>query len=141
MPYWMRWFSQGEIAPSLEDIGGVLPAGGPSLDEDVLTLGGQEYAQLFLDVRGSETCDEEIQEFLEFLEDVEESPAKQRVVEGLGACRWVVGVQVLWGDREAEETLQQVDVLWPALASFGPGLLQADGEGFYADGELLVELE
>jgi hypothetical protein len=55
----------------------------------------------------------------------------KRVQQVLDDARALVIVEVIWSDREPEETLQMIDPLWRWLFSNREGLVQADDEGFY----------
>jgi hypothetical protein len=80
----------------------------------------------------------EIEEFREFLEDVEDSPAKARVLKHLERCERVVAVQIL---GEIHDDVWAA--AWNFLAYFVEhldGLLQADDVGFYEGTDIAVEL-
>jgi hypothetical protein len=83
---------------------------------------------------------EEIEEFVDALSDAPASREKERVISHLRATQAVVAVQVPTSDGEDGGS----DAATAFLAFFAErrrGLIQADGEGFYDGGELIVELD
>ena len=62
---------------------------------------------------------------------------KQRVLAFLKQIKVRIVVQVLWGGREGEDTLEKLDPLWEWLMTNYKGLLYVDGEGFY-EGKMLI---
>jgi hypothetical protein len=83
---------------------------------------------------------EEIQEFLEALEDAPESAARAEVAEHLRATRTTVALQPL-GSDVADEGYAAASALLAFFVERCGGLVQADGEGFYRGDTLVVELE
>ena len=59
----------------------------------------------------------------------------------VGGARSLVAVQVLWDGEEADAALALLDPLWAWLFRERPGLLQADGEGFYDSERLILRVE
>jgi len=82
---------------------------------------------------------DEIDEMLDEIADYQ-SVAADRVREVLRTCRASVAVQVLGQERETEATLQRIDSIWEWLFPNRPGLMQADGEGFYDSRGLILEV-
>jgi hypothetical protein len=82
---------------------------------------------------------EEVREFEEFLEDVEDSPARQRVIGHLRQSRYVVANQLPTADID-EDGYRASAVFLDYFVHHAGGLIQADGEGFYDGETLLVEL-
>ena len=94
---------------------------------------------LVVDTEAGELLKAEIEEFRELLEDVEDSPAKARVLNHLERSERVVAVQLL---GEIHDDVWAA--AWDFLAYFvehRDGLLQADGVGFYEGADIAVELE
>jgi hypothetical protein len=83
---------------------------------------------------------EELEEFLEDLEDVR-GEKKRIVLQVLENARAVVVVQVLSQGRETEATLEKLDPLWEWLFVHRQGLLHADGEGYYDQAGLVLEVD
>jgi hypothetical protein len=82
---------------------------------------------------------EEIEEYLEFLDDVDESSDKQKVVDHLGQTKAVVAAQLL-GDVDDDGYTAAGTFLTYFVKHCG-GMIQADGEGFYEGDRLIVELD
>jgi hypothetical protein len=78
---------------------------------------------------------EEVREFEEFLEDAEDTPARERVLRHLGQSRYVVANQLMGDVNDAGYTASALVLEY--FVDHGGGLVQADGEGFY-DGETLI---
>jgi hypothetical protein len=85
-----------------------------------------------------EVLREEVEEFIESLEDADDSREKQRVLDHLERSNAVVAVQLL-GHPDADGHRAATTFLTYFVAHCG-GLLQADGEGFYDGDRLIVEL-
>jgi hypothetical protein len=82
----------------------------------------------------------EVEELLEEVNGAE-AGAKETVIDALKAARAIITIQVLWGDRTAEETLMKLDPLWDWLKANRKGLSQADGEGYYEARNLILRIE
>jgi hypothetical protein len=82
---------------------------------------------------------EELEEFVEFLEDLADSPEKQKVLDHLEQSKAVVAVQLLGDVDEAGYTAAGTFLTY--FVDHVGGLIQADGEGFYDGDRLVVELE
>jgi hypothetical protein len=82
---------------------------------------------------------EEVEEFIEFLRDVDESVEKRRVLAHLRESRAVVSVQLL-SDID-DEGYDAAGVFLDFFVEHCDGMIQADGEGFYEGGRTIVELE
>ena len=81
---------------------------------------------------------EEIEEFLELLEDAPDNRSRRRVEQHLRDTRFIVAAQL------AGDTDDGYDALANLLRYFvdhNGGLIQADGEGFYVDDKLILVLE
>jgi hypothetical protein len=81
---------------------------------------------------------EEVEEFVEFLEDVDDSSEKQKVLDHLEQSKAVVSTQLL-GDVDDDGYAAAGTFLTFFVEHCG-GLIQADGEGFYDGNRLIVEL-
>ena len=92
--------------------------------------GEEVYGVVEINRPGDGLFEEEIEELKEFVKDVR-GKRKLDVLKTLDDARAIVAVQVLFGDRPAEVTLQKLDPLWEWLISHRRGLLQADDEGYY----------
>jgi hypothetical protein len=96
----------------------------------ILIHGEEPYGEIEINMPGDQLFADEITEFREFLGDTD-GPNKQIVLDALSQARAIVAVRVLWQDRDDEDTLRRIDLLWSWLFDHHKGLMQADGEGFY----------
>jgi hypothetical protein len=154
--YHLRAFCTSEELPPLRPIlewaasqgVGLRLAGGPEVLDDA----GWREAELdykpgkeplVVDVSrassGDELLAEEVEEFVEFLEDVDDSAEKGKVLAHLQASRAVVGAQLL-GDID-DDGYNAVGVFLGFFVEHCGAMIQADGEGFYEGDRLLVELD
>jgi hypothetical protein len=148
MGYYMRFFDTsekpltiGEIEGALRDVDPAYRLEAPEsakIPQADLYLRDGLYAEIEINEPGDELFENEIAEMLEFLEDAE-GKARKRVEKVLKGARRIVSVRVLGQDRETDETLAGIDPLWKWLFSTRAGLLQADGEGYYDAGDLILE--
>lgn len=83
---------------------------------------------------------EEIEEFLEFLEDVPNDGNRRRVEKHLRATTFIVAAQLATDDIDDDGYNALGNVLRYFVANNG-AIIQADGEGFYDGEELIVEVE
>lgn len=84
-------------------------------------------------------AEQEIAAFLERLQALEPSLETAHAIEHLQQTRFIVANRL---DEEMEDEAFEVSSLWLTyFEQFCDGLIQADGEGFYLTGELLVEEE
>ena len=98
-----------------------------------------ERSPIVAETNTGELLRDEVEEFIEFLEDVDESPEKQKVLDHLEQSKAVVAAQLL-GDVDDEGYTAAGTFLTYFIEHCG-GLLQADGEGFYEGDKLIVEVE
>lgn len=153
MGYYLRAFCTSEDLPPLGRAFGWAAAQGVSLElEDEPGSGGLDSARwrnpeirykhgkrpLVVDV--SRAADygppfEEVEEFIQLLEEVGESAEKRRVLAHLRASRAVVSVQ-LFSDID-DDGYDAVGVFLSFFVEQCGGMIQADLEGFY-DGDRLI---
>jgi len=95
-----------------------------------LTYAGGVYGQIELNRSGDGLFDEEIKELREGAEEAT-GRGKKKVLKALDTAKTIVAIQVLFQDRETEETLRKLDPIWLWLFENWSGLLQVDGEGWY----------
>jgi hypothetical protein len=100
-----------------------------------LNRGGERLAQLEVSLPGSGLFEDEIEELREEAADTGGAEVAGR----LGSVTAIVAARVLWQGRSAEEALDLLGPLWDWLTASRHGLVQADGEGFYDQGELILE--
>jgi hypothetical protein len=148
--YYLRAFCKSEDLPPLravvewaESHGVRLDA--PSADIDARTWEQAEVAyradrQPFIaGMNTGELLQEEVEEFVEFLEDVDDSLERQKVLDHLEQSKAVVAAQLL-GDID-DDGHTAVGVFLAYYVEHCGGLIQADGEGFYEGDRLIVSID
>jgi hypothetical protein len=148
MAYFLRTFCTSVDLPTLREVftsaenRGIQLVTSTDLDasawqqaEIVYKPGRQPFV---VEADSGEFIEEEVAEFIELLEDVEDSPAKERVLAHLGRTRAVIAAQIL-SDVD-DEGYSAVQTFLNYFVDRCGGLIQADGEGFYEGDELVVEL-
>jgi len=148
MGYYIRFFDTsetpltiGEIETALREVDPGYRLEAPeaaTIPQADLYLRDGLYAEIEINEPGEGLFEDEIAEMLEFLEDAE-GKTRKRVEHVLKGARRIVSVRVLGQGRDTETTLAGIDPLWKWLFSRRPGLLQADGEGYYDADELILE--
>lgn len=98
-----------------------------------------ERSPIVAETNTGELLHEEVEEFVDFLEDVDDSPEKQKVLDHLEQSKAVVAAQLL-GDIDDDGYTAAGEFLTYFVEHCG-GLIQADGEGFYEGDKLIVEVE
>jgi hypothetical protein len=84
---------------------------------------------------------QEINEFLGMLEEVKKTPRKRNdVMKHLRDSKFVVACQVPTADID-DAGFHAIDVFLAYFLVHSGGMVQADGQGFYDMGKLIVELE
>jgi hypothetical protein len=83
--------------------------------------------------------EDEIEEFLDLLDDAPTSTAARSVVDRLRQSRSIVALQII--GAEDEEAVAAASPLLTFFAERCDGQIQADGEGFYDGDKLIVPLE
>ncbi|MBN9118308.1 MAG: hypothetical protein J0I06_03960 [Planctomycetes bacterium] len=142
MGYWMRFFDThkkplklGTLRSALRRIDRKF-----DLDRGQLTYDGADFAQVEISEPGDGTFDAELAEFraaVEAKRGTKVAAAKAQVLETLDKTKRTIAVRV-GGHGDA---LDLLDTLWDWLFRRRSGLLQADGEGFYQDEDLILPLK
>jgi len=83
---------------------------------------------------------EELDEFIELVEDAPDGPAGNRVLEHLEGTVFVVANQIPTSDFE-DDGFDSVGEFMHFFVEHHGGMIQADGEGFYEGGQLVVPLD
>lgn len=92
-------------------------------------------------VSDDETAREEIAEFIEQVEDLDDADENsEAVISRLRATRFIIACQLPVSDID-DDGYDANGELMNFVAAKCDGLIQADGEGFYEKDELLVELD
>lgn len=147
MGYYMRYIVADDRPVTADAIGafftGLGPAYAADVGEDEVTVEhrGDPVAHVTLNVPGDGLFDEEREELIEFAEEADDGAAKSQVLATLRGARAIVAVQVLMGGRDSEAVLSAIDPLWPWLFAERKGLMQADGEGYYAATGQILDVE
>jgi hypothetical protein len=153
--YYLRAFCRSDELPPLrlvfewvanEGIGLELPASSALIDDSEWRQATIRYKAdrqpLIVDVdranSDGDLLSDEVEEFVELLEDVADSPEKQKVVAQLRSSRAVVSVQ-LSGDID-EDGDNAVATFLRYFVEYCGAMIQADGGGFYEGDRVLVEL-
>ena len=149
MGYYMRFITDAAQPVSIASISRALKERAEPLslgfDTEEATVahilfGNDVIGEIEINRSGDGLFDEEIGELLEFLADVDD-PSRSKVESLLKRATVIYAVRVLFGGRDAEETVERLDTVWDLLFSKAPGLLQADGEGYYDQDGLVLEVE
>ena len=143
MSYYMRFITTdtAETTPSiLEQALKETDSEYSIADSGELKHGDDVYAVVEVNRPGDSLFAEEIGELREFVEAVR-GKRKADVLRTLDNAKAIVAVQVLFGGRESEATLEKLDPLWEWLMSHRKGLLQADGEGYYDQTGPILKVE
>ncbi|HEX8251099.1 MAG TPA: hypothetical protein VF599_23195 [Pyrinomonadaceae bacterium] len=109
--------------------------------EGVLIHSEAVYGELSVNEPKDGLFDEEIEELKEFLEEADESAAKEKVSEVLNRAKSLIAIRVLSQSRGIEETFEKLDPVWNWLFENRQGLLQADAEGYYDASGLVLEVD
>lgn len=139
MGYYMRYISTDNRKLSLTDLDSALKSIDSSytISAGEIQYGEELYGEIEINPRGSELCDEELEELQDFLIDTK-GESKERIVETLNQATAIIAVRVLWQGRNTEQTLEKLDLIWQWLFSNLSGLMQADDEGYYDETGLIL---
>ena len=147
MGYYMRFIIDDRKDISLNAIEAGIKTIDPKFNFSEWDL-DNEYAELRygndlygeIEIYRIEQGDEEIEELIEDVEDAVEGN-KILVLNLLHNTKAMFVLRVLWQGREAEATLDTIAPLWDWLFDNYKGFLQADGEGYYEKGNLILKTE
>ena len=150
MSYYIRAFCTSDNVPPLRSVfewadrqGVHLEA--PSIDidaprwEQAEILYSSDRQPFVAEVNIGEVVQEELEEFAEFLQDVGDSPEKQKVLDHLEQSKAVVAAQLLSDVDDDGYTAAGTFLTY--FVEHAGGLIQADGEGFYEGERLIVQVE
>ena len=142
MGYWMRFFDTEKKPLTLRSLRAGLHRsdGGFDISQGQLTYNGEDFAQIDISEPGDGIFDEELAEFranVAAKRGAKSAAAKSEVLAILDSAKRTIVVRV-GGHAEA---LSLLDTLWDWLFSHRSGILQADGEGFYQDEDLILALK
>lgn len=134
----MRFMLEDDRPLSLDVIMAGLRAADPDFamgGDGALTRAGDLLAELEVNLPDGGLFEEEVDE----LREQAELAGGAEVATRLGSVTAILAVHVLWQGRSPEETLELLDPLWKWLTANRRGFRQADAEGFYDRGELILE--
>lgn len=143
MSYYIRYISIDEDPTSLSDLVATLNLETPgfSISDSTLKFGDRELAMITINRTGDSLFEEEIEELIEFAEEAEsEDPnqaiGQERVLDGLRAATEIIAFQILSSGEQ--KTFELLEPVWACLDLYRKGMLQADGEGYFIAGELVL---
>ena len=94
---------------------------------------------LDLVLRGEKLFADELDEFRDAIGELEQTAGSRWVIEQLNQATFIVAMRV---PNDIDDTgWQAVDSILDHLIERNGAMIQADGEGFYRDAKLIVELE
>ena len=153
MGYYFRVFCTAEKVPPLADVlqwvreRGVPVTAEPAdatWDTSPLRIHYAEGAPFNAELNrcdgGESLAAQEIAEFVHLVEPMKKSRKRDRVLEHLRNTRFVVACEIPLNGFE-DAGFHAVDVFLAYFEALCQGLVQADGQGFYEMGKLIVELE
>ena len=105
-------------------------------NEGIILHREQTVGDVTLNHPGDGLFDEEIEELIEFVDDAEETPDKDYVLDALRDARQIVAVQVLGGQAGIDALVP----LWTWLSANRSGVLQAAGQGYWDGEEFILEV-
>ena len=150
LAYYLRAFCTSDDIPPLRAVFEWAVGQGVRLDSPEAELDSSTWLQaeilykrdrspIVAETNTDDLVREEVGEFIESLEDVDESPEKQKVLEHLRQTKAIVAVQLL-GDID-DDGYSAAGTFLTYFVEHCAGLIQADGEGFYERERLIVELD
>jgi hypothetical protein len=150
MGYYLRAFCTSDNIPPLRTVLDWADTQGVRLEARAADLATPNWEQaellykpdkspIIAEANAGDLLREEVDEFVEFLEDVDESPEKKKVLEHLEQSKAVVAAQLI-GNID-DDGYTAVGTFLTYFVDHCGGLIQADGEGFYEGDKLIVEVE
>ena len=145
MSYYMRFLSTDAAPIECEELSNAFTSTTNKYDVQVddsaatIAFEGALLAHVEINTPGDGLFDEERDELIDFVREAPDGAGKMRVLTTLESLTSIVAVQVLFGTGDSETTLARLDPLWAWLFDNRAGLLQADGEGYYHRGQLLLK--
>jgi hypothetical protein len=140
--YSMRFFVDGERPSGIAEIAAALKSIDPAFDIRGRDLyrGIERLGQIEIAGHGDSVFGEGIRDLVHHIDTVG-GDAAPLVKERLERATATITLELFWGKRGTEPTLDLVAPLWQWLFEHHRGLLQADGEGVYDADRLLLELD
>jgi hypothetical protein len=148
MGYYLRYITTEEDPPTLatlraafQEIDGayrVIPSQADEAGAD-LFYGELFCGELEINRAGDDLFDEDLAE-LRLLVHHARGEQRERVLQVLDQARALVSMSAVWQGGDPEPVLSRIDPLWDWLFPRYAGLLQADGDGFYDENGLVLEM-
>jgi hypothetical protein len=150
MAYYLRAFCTSSDVPPLSDVLAWVTARGVSLQSDPPNGWGETTALTYEPGRapflveinrndGPESlAAQEINEFLDSLQEMKKGRKRDRVIDHLQKTKFIVACQIPTTDID-DAGFHAVDVFLAYFLVHSDGMIQADGQGFYEMGKLIVE--
>lgn len=95
-------------------------------------------ARIEINRPGDEIFEDDLDEFRDLV-GAPSSPDEQHVLLSLNQTQTLIALEIFWESTNSEPVFARVDPLWQWFFAHHPGVLQADGEGFYDQTGLIVE--
>lgn len=132
----MRYFADAPLP--LDQIKAGLRAEDPAfkIDGGELIRGDQLLGEIEINRPGSDLFDDEIAGTVQRLEHAQ----GHAVIPRVRATQSVLALQVMDGERTPEITMQLLGPLWSVLQRLANGLWLVDGQGFFENGQLVVQM-
>jgi hypothetical protein len=161
MAYYFRAFCTAEHIPTLAEVLAWTAEHGVTLavdpgdtsagvdtpewgDTAIGLIYAQDKAPFYVEIDKNDGPDslaaQEINEFLATLQTLKKSRKRDRVIEQLQKTRFIVPCQIPIEDFD-DAGFHALDVLLAYFLVNSGGMVQADGQGFYEMGKIIVELE
>jgi hypothetical protein len=146
MGYLMRYITTDEHKITLPLIETALKQIDPAYaitNTEVDDLGDLVYGDMYCAIieinhPGEEMFEDDLAEFKDIIGEGS-SPKEQRVLQTLNNAKGLVVIEAYWQGSNSEATLARIDPLWNWLFANYAGISQADNEGFYDVGGLILE--
>lgn len=141
MAYHIRFFSTAKKPLDETIIRRALAETGSdaSLDGDVIRASGRRLADVAFLMRGDADFRDEVARFVELVEKTDEDDDRAKILQSLRTADSLVAFSFPGGLKD-DEALAAVDPLIEWLFHEYGGLMQADGEGIYDGGDVVVDL-
>jgi hypothetical protein len=137
MSYYVRYFVDDERSITLDQMRTGVQQAGMAVQlsvEGELSAGEELLAQVEVNAKGTDLFEDEVNQFLR---TVAGFPAAAAIERRLRSARAAIAVQVHWQGQPPDH----LSPFWSWLQTYRKGLLQADGHGFYDNGQLVLALQ
>lgn len=157
MPYYVRAFCTSGDVPAISKVLEVVLAGGVAVTaelDDEISLSSADWEQCWLnygiekqpivvecnmDEGEGSLCKDECAEFIEKLNELKDSPSRNRCINHLKKVKFIIVCQLLSDIDEEGFTVN--DAFLDYFVDHCGGMMHAEGEGFYDNGKLIVPID